>query len=285
MDRTGLRAIVDVGVALVSERLAPLQEKRLEGASTDDDILTTLDRFTQLGTILIQQNIADIWQDLLNGFEEILRLGKPAQEGLNQVAVPEAAFLLAVAQRLFSLGGLVIRKRRIALFRPLVFLHPNPEYRHYYWSRYVVTMVSRGDLPNFRKSLIPPSSDYVRERAELLVLYDRSIDHVVNAMCQFDFLQCVAAVADYRSSESCYPNFGGYWNDRTLPIVRELIASKELRTATGTEDDNLLAEILRALDEQAGQAFFNFSGWSRNSWRYPDIVDFLSQHQPTQTRT
>jgi hypothetical protein len=281
MDRIGLRTLIDVGVDLISSKLAALRSTSLEGASRDDDILSTLDRFAQLGTLLLQHNVLEIWQDLMSGFEAILTAGLPANDGLDQVSKGEAAYQLLVGQRLFALGGLVRLQRKDAFLRSLCFIHPNKVYPDYYWSRYLVTMVSRGELEGFRKSAIPQSADFVRERPEIFALYRRDMDTVVNTMCQFDLLQCVAITAMSKNVHLCYPNFGTYFNGRTMPAIKDLVEEPKLREMLAVSSDAMLAEILHALDEYAVHAFINVNGWRSGHWPDATVANLLKAHPKT----
>ncbi|MFA6165177.1 MAG: hypothetical protein WC700_01040 [Gemmatimonadaceae bacterium] len=275
MDKVGLRTLIDVGVELVAARIEALRPDKLDGANTDDDIVTTLDRFTQLGSLLLQHEVLDVWEMLMTGFERILSAGLPEHDDLHGVTKGEAAYQLVVGQRLFALGGLVRLQRRHAFLRSICLIHPNKEYPNYFWSRYLVTMVSRGELEGFHKSAIPQSAEYVRERPELFALYKRDIDTVVNAICQFDFLQCVVGTAISKDIDLCYPNFGTYFNGRTTPAISDLLRDAQLRQIAGVTADTLLAEILRALDEYAAHAFFGINGWHRGYWQDTAILELL----------
>jgi hypothetical protein len=45
----------------------------------------------------------------------------------------------------------------------------------------------------------------------------------------------------------CYPNFGAYWNDRTEPIIADLV-NGPARQAVPAMADDVLAAIINALD-------------------------------------
>jgi hypothetical protein len=207
-------------------------------------------------------------------YEEILVLGRPAHEGLGEVRTSEANFLLEVAQRLMLLGAYTRTRKRYGYAKELARLHPAKDSAGYFWSRYVVTMISRG-RDDWHKSLIGPSAEFVRERPQFFGLFKANMDAVVDAMCQFDFLQCVVSWLESRESRRMYPNFGAYWNHRTSPMAREIISNAQLRAVLGNPTDADLREVFKTLDDYASRAFFEFNGWMRGQWDDPTVVEFL----------
>lgn len=69
-----------------------------------------------------------------------------------------------------------------------------------------------------------------------------------------------------------------YENRRTTPIVKDLVKGGPARAALNGVTDPEVAKIVRALDEEAAQAFFDFAGWRRNGWEDPEIISFLQSH-------
>jgi hypothetical protein len=142
-----------------------------------------------------------------------------------------------------------------------------------------VTLASRGELKEaFKgKSLIGPVAEHLRGAPELGELFEQNQDVVVNALCQFDFLNCVIVVAETKDVDSCYPNFGGYYEHRTLPIVHDLIRGGASRAALPGVSDELLAEVLDAIDKETRHAFFGISGWHGYD---REVAEYITTHSP-----
>jgi hypothetical protein len=101
------------------------------------------------------------------------------------------------------------------------------------------------------------------------------MDVVVNCMCQFDFLACLMVVGATDNLSDCYPNFGGYYSYRTVPIVHDLIQGGPSRTAVSAMTDQELAELLNELDTLAGNVFSTISGWGHGYGGDEKVSTFL----------
>lgn len=286
MDVVGLRELFRSGVTVAQARYrATVALDPADGnQSRDTETELVLDRLAVAGITLAQNKVTDVWGDLLQALLDIFRLALVDEQTIRRVYAPprQADFLMAVIERVLLLGGYLNQTKQFDLARQLVMQTPDPKYPHYYWVRYAVTMVARGELKAFKgkKSLIPPAAEYVRTRPQFFRLFDDSMDSTVNNMCQFDFFNCALAIHLSNRTEECYPNFGLYWNHRTTPIVVDLVSGGPARTALGDVDNARLAEILRELDALAAHAFFGFSGWDRNSWEDGQVTAFLKAHPP-----
>lgn len=281
MDEVGVRELLRSGVTLARKRIDAQRSQVAGTIAVDDTIAAVLDRLTQLAVVLADHDKRDLWNESIGALLEIFRLGVPANEELGSVRTFEAEYLMAAIQRVFALGGFLIRRGKYEYARTLISQTPNHNYPKYYWIRYAVTMISRGEIAQFKKSLIAPSSEFVRSKPELFALFDENLDATVNAMCQFDFMQCVVASHETSSVFQAYPNFGAFWNYRTTPIVRSMLPGGAARSALTDISDAELANILRAVDQSTAHNFFNFSGWSSNNWGDKSIEGFLAAHPPT----
>jgi hypothetical protein len=130
-----------------------------------------------------------------------------------------------------------------------------------------------------RKGLVSLTAVEIDREPWFLHPFGGDKERALNALCQFDFLQCVHVA--HRSTEQilAYPSFSQYYNWRTEPIVASLIGDAAVRRDAIPEmDDSRLADIIVALDELAGREAFLVAGWDSNSWSDLRIRRFLDKH-------
>jgi hypothetical protein len=128
------------------------------------------------------------------------------------------------------------------------------------------------------KTLIPLVADYVADHPVLFRRFRSTKDDAVNALCQFDFLQCLVTVDDTKELRQCYPNFGAYHTERTEPVVALLVNDGPVRQVAPDMGDQELADFIRSIDKLAGELFFDFAGWDVNWWTNQAISDFLKRY-------
>lgn len=261
MDKTGLRELLSAGLGICKEAWDDPAKAEGEGL-VDSRTATTLDRITQVGLLALEHENEWLWQESVTTLHAAYRLAVPGQWRTWQPEPRAARWLLAVVYRAYVLGAAGVIRERFALLPSLTLRQVHDEYQDY-WLRYAVTMVSRAKIPGafHGKSLLPPISEYVRERKAFSRVFGDNQDRVVNALCQYDFLACVSAIAEAKDVDRAYPNFGGFYSDRTMPVVQQLIRRGPARKAVPDVEESLLAEILRELDKVARKWFFDVAGW------------------------
>jgi hypothetical protein len=281
MDKIGLQELICVGVSSIKSRLRRNPDIKSGIVDHDSQVSVLLDRLTQLGTILLEHRVTEVWDCFVEGFVDIYRTLLPTRQYYDHVPIPTARVLVTVVQRIFILGAYGVSHKRFEPLTTLVLQKPDSQDDYYYWLTHAGVMAARAELSDaFRgRSMIGPMSDAVRERPEFFGLFDENMDNVVNAMCQFDFLQCLLIAHATKNPDQSYPNFGGYWNERTLPLVRELVTGGPARQALGAITDHELAYLLEQLDQLAGREFFRVNGWRTRSWIYPEITAFLERNR------
>lgn len=281
MDKIGLQELIRVGVSSIQSRLRQQPETESGISDQDPQVGVMLDRLTQMGTILLEHQVTDVWERFVEGLVDIYRTLLPTQRYYDHVSIPTARVLVTVVQRIFILGAYGVKRKRFEPLTTLVLQRPDIDDDYYYWLTHAGVMAARAELTEaFRgRSMVGPMSDVVRERPEFFALFDENMDNVVNAMCQFDFLQCLLISHATGNPDQSYPNFGGYWNERTLPLVRELVTGGPARKALGSITDQELAQLLNRLDQFAGREFFRVNGWRPQHWIYPEITAFLERNR------
>jgi hypothetical protein len=280
MDEVGLRELIGSGVKAAKEGWLKARKTGAPYPALDDSELSTiLDRFVQIGVVALEHSASWLWSEMIDGLLDIYRIGLPADHDTWKPPASETRFLVDVTQRVMTLGATVIRLKKYEYLRTLALQAPVERWKDNHWIRYTVTLASRGELKEaFRgKSLIGPVAEYIRSSPELGEMFEQNQDVVVNALCQSDFLNCVIVVAETKDVDSCYPNFGGYYEHRTLPIVHDLIRGGAPRNALPNVPDDLLAEVLDAIDKETRHAFFDISGWHGYDQQ---VTEFIKAHLP-----
>jgi hypothetical protein len=273
MDEVGLRELVRAGVKLATRKWNS-QAKHVEAfGGTESEILTVIDRIAQLGFIAVDHKQPRVLTEIVQGLLDVYKLGVEDNPPYH-LAKRNTWLLIDVVQRIFFLGAAAVRMGSFDQVRELTLQRPLDNRPDTYWIRFAVTMAARGKIEEaFKgKSLIGPASDSLRERTQFFGIFGENMDKVVNYMCQFDFLHCVAAMAKAKDLWACYPSFGGYYSYRTMPVVIDLIRSGPTRAVAPGVTEEDLAGILRDLDKLAREHFFEVSGWDGYA---PEVNDFI----------
>ncbi len=275
MDEAGLRELVKTGVRLASRKWKETEEREPSSfAGTNPEIVTVIDRLAQLGLMSLDHRQPRLWAEVVEGLLEVYRLGVHQNGHAYRLPERDTWLLIDVVYRVLFLGAAAVRLKSFEQVRTLTLQIPLESRPDEYWIRFAVTMASRGEIGKaFKgKSLIGPASECVRERPQFFGTFEENLDEVVNCMCQFDFLQCVSAAAETKDLWACYPNFGGYYDYRTMPMVLDLIRNGPSRSVVPGITDAELAEILRNLDALVREQFFEVSGWEHYA---AEVYEFI----------
>lgn len=257
------------------------QESRSENPTVDSAADTMLDRVAQVGISLVENKQ---YQDMGSVTDVLIHLFRAAGENRPPIlaVVPIADELQAMrwyglATRVYLLGATCLAQKAFGVMPELVLQQPNPLRNGRFWLRDTVTALAR--LKRFEKqSLIGPISDYVMERPVFSRRFHSNNDVVVSSLCQFDFLQCVMSVLAADDLHACYPNFGGFFKERTEPVIVDLVTHGKAREAVPNVDDTTLASVILELDKLAGREFFSYAGWIAGDWDDSRVPAFLAEH-------
>jgi hypothetical protein len=202
---------------------------------------------------------------------------------------------VAVVERVMAVRALAVRRRDWAAVRDLALQaprgehHPNGRIEGYYgnWLRHALTHAARANLldedDQGRKVQVSLLGRALANASQLDCLRPDLLaddDRLLSSICQFDLLACVSGINQGRRVGSAffYPNFARYFAHRSEPAVRTLLDDPSARAALFPDGDQELADVLRAVDEQAQREGFAFSGWT--GFEDPTIVRFLQEHPP-----
>lgn len=276
-----VRELLSAAEELVREDWESSEEVRLGelALSTGSIATTALDRVTQIGVALIDYRLTEflplVTETLVNLFVDASTVG--AGDGRSSLGTAGTARRWwDIAARVYVLGAFAVYREEFQVLPDMVLQVGRPQYEGRPWLRDTVTFLARSNQLT-GKSLIPVVGEFVTTHPAFFSRFRSNADAVINALCQFDFMQCVIALVKYQELGACYPNFGIYHNERTEPVVRSLVTKGKAREALPDVEDALLAEVINTLDQVASQEFFAFNGWSRNSWRRREVSQFVAK--------
>lgn len=247
-----------------------------------------LDRIAQTGIVLIENRQFEDFGLVVNTLIHLFRAAGE-QRPPTLIASPFATESQAlrwfdIANRVYLLGAISVSLNAFGLVRQLVLQQPNETRKGRFWLRDTVTALARLNL--FRKDaggtttkpLLGPISEYIAERPVFYRRFRNNKDDVVSFLCRFDFLQCVVSVTHTGELSACYPNFGGFYKERTEPIVVDLVTGGKSREALQDVDDKTLATTILQLDRLAAREFFSYAGWDAGSWSDNRVTEFLGRY-------
>jgi hypothetical protein len=250
-------------------------------AESDGLAVTALDRVALIGLTAIVGDRFAILQEVIETLVNAFKYAGTSQLYINERTpdrVVQAERWKAIALRIYALGAVALIYKNAAAIRALVVQQPLEHREGRFWIRDAVTALARGT--EFKpKSLIPPAATYLAEHSQFFGYLKEDREHATNVLCQFDVLQCLIATDAANDTRSCYPSFGIYYNERTEPIIANLVRGEWARLAfPAMISDERLAKIIHSLDKETAQLFFDYNGWSYGDWRNPEINAFLKAH-------
>lgn len=249
----------------------------------DNFLIPLLDNLTVLGLALIQYRKKEYFQELIGVFYQIYSRAK--EEAFPSPSNPEVHFSPSwvwqeTIKRVYAVGAILVWFK-LYEWIPIV-VQQRIDWDTYwstrFWSRHALTMLAREK--RLKEGLIQLAATYIKETEMLSDLFYDNYDDYLNAICQFDFVQCVHAVAQNNDLKDSYPIFGRFYNYRTEPIISKLIKDKEAKAMLPKITDEKLAEIILGLDTFAGHEFFRYAGWDTGIWSDNSITEFLSKNRP-----
>ncbi len=293
-----LRRGDDIPVRLLSEEMWKDAATLVE-AGENDEVGVLLGRLACLAAIGLELERHPVFERAVWAFTRVYEQGFDANGvPLLSVApprIPAQQLWLAVIERVLAVGALAVRRRDWTAVRDLALQaprgedHPNGRIEGHYgnWLRHALTQAARANLLSethqgrqVTVSLLGRALAHVSRLDCLRPDLAAEDDRLLSSICQFDLLACVAGISQGKRVGSAffYPNFARYFARRSEPAVRALLDDPSARAALFPDDDQDLADVLRALDEQAQREGFAFSGWT--GFEDPRIVRFLEEHPP-----
>ncbi len=276
-----LRRGDEIPLRLLTSRMRQDAATLVRGGERDE-LGVLLDRLACLAAIGLDMDRRSVFERAVWAFVKVYEQGFDANgTPLLSAAPPRLSaqeLWLAVTERVIAVGGLAVRRRDwpavrdLALQAPRGEDHPNGYIEGYYgnWLRHALTHATRANLlVEEHQGRQVPVSLLGRALAHAVRLdclrpdLAADDDRLLSSICQFDLLACVAGIGQGGrvASEFFYPNFSRYYARRSEPAVRALLDDRAARAALFPGSDQDLAEVLRALDQQARSEGVAFSGW------------------------
>lgn len=248
---------------------------------SDGLAITALDRIAQIGLSAIIGDRDAILDEVIETLANVFKYAGSSQIGLGErtpSALVRADRWKTITLRVYALGAVALSYRNAIAIRALVLRQPLEHHGGRFWIRDTVTALSRGEV-FAPKSLVPPAATFLVDHNQFFACLKEDKERATDALCQFDFLQCVIAMHQGGDIQHCYPNFGIYYNERTEPIIVKLVRGEWPREVFDPPISDLaLATLLRQLDAATAHAFFDYNGWSAGGWTSNEIVTFLRSH-------
>lgn len=270
--RKWLRAPLDVIVNDLTKARTLDDESMLE--IRDRTISPALNKLTIMAWEMVENEMPAGFKDAVKELAKIYRLP-------SDLSVPHAAYVWEeVMKRVYILGGLAVEHGAYAQVPTLAKKEPNDDdyWRASLWARHCLTMLSRHKRLR-GKSLCVMTLDFLQEAEYFVTLFgygDSAIDRATNAVCQFDFLQCMITATSADSLEACYPSFGAYYRTRVEPLVVDLLRGGDSRAALAEATDNDVANLIQDLNAYAWREF-RLTGWDGREWK-ESTVELIKQH-------
>lgn len=237
-----------------------------------------LDRIAQVGASVIDHRNRPALDAVLETLTHLYRDAESVGALPNEQRVRSDVLALRrrdIVARVYVVGALAVYQNAFDFVRPLVLQRPDTRFPGKQWIRETVTALARSSQFE-KRSLIPIVADLIRDRPALYRRFRGLSDDLANALCQFDFLQCVIATMEAHDLHACYPNFGAYFKERTEPVVKLLLSKGPARVTVPGVGDVAIAKTIRDLDGLAAQVFFD--GVWYPGWEFPDVQAFLARN-------
>lgn len=194
---------------------------------------------------------------------------------------------LLLAERVYALGALAVRRRNWQAVRTLVIQLPEKlDDFHGYWLHFTLVMAARAQHLEERRdggtAEINLLSRVRNETAHLECLRPEGLtpddDAIVTSLAQFDFLAAVVAMGSLGTSSSAafWPSFAQFRQPRIQPIAEQLLSDGSMRQILFPREDKDLAEALVSIERSAhavGIRYDGFEGWGRTP-----VGAFIEQH-------
>jgi hypothetical protein len=295
-----LRQDDDIPIRLLTDQMWK-DAATLVAAGEGDELGVLLDRLACLAAIGLELDRRSVFERAVWVFTRAYEQGFDAK-GVPLLSaapprIPAQQLWLAVIERVLAVGALAVRRRDWTAVRDLALQaprgedHPNGRIEGHYgnWLRHALTQAARANLlyeihqgRQVAISLLGRALAHASRLDWLRPDLAADDDRLLSSICQFDLLACVAGISQGKRVGSAffYPNFARYFASRSEPAVRALLDDPSARAALFPDDDQTLADVLRALDQQAQREGWAFSGWM--GFEDPRIVRLLEEH-PTRS--
>lgn len=180
---------------------------------------------------------------------------------------------------IYSLGAFAIVQDK-GEFAKLLLNRGNP-FNEYWrirsWISYIYSMLyEAGEFKE--KHFCYLIFDFVKDNPYIVNQFEKE-DKIINALLQFDFLQCANTLAKGKDISECYYSFGSLYKLRIEPIVKKIIETCIDGSWIPIIQEPRCAEIIDELDIDAHKRFGFSYDWEFGGWQSKRIAEFLKKHR------
>lgn len=289
-----LRQDDDIPLRLLAEQAPSVVLSLASGQNAVSPMEAVLDRLVTMAAAGIRLDRPAVTEFTVDAMGRTYDIGFRIEAGKASTGFKAPELWLRVLERALGLGALAVRWRRWPLVHSVAVQRADAEsWRDgpSAWLRHGLTAAARSRLLVEQKdgrdielSLL----EFARRAAEAnpslhADLPDGADDQLVDSLCQFDALACLAVSArgDGISASDIYPSFARYRTYRTEPAFVRVVSEPAVREAVCPLSDAQLALLLRDLSAMAGRESFRYSGWDGFSDRR--LLRFLDEHPAAPT--
>jgi len=270
-----------------------------DARALDDDVPTLLDRIASVATLGIDLERVRFADLALAALFELYdwSVGLEVRVALQERA---GVLVLRIAERLYAIGSLAVRRQAWQQVRELV-LRPVPALasarRSHTWHRHALTEAATASLLD-QKDGQPPISlllfarsaaakvpslrpDLVGDVPEQL----SRVDPLLSSLCQFDLLVTVLSGVAVNAADKTtllgvsYPNYARADGERANGIVPTLLFDLAAKAALlPCVNDRVIARVLYIADEVAQKEAFRYWGWE--GYTDAGVMEFIRQSLP-----
>jgi hypothetical protein len=199
------------GVELVERALAQSVGRDVSDLATlrDNTLVPVFDPLLAAGWLLLRLDRMELLGELaraLGGIYALVDRGGLGESSDEQVHFSRTLVWKLIVHRVYVLGALAVRYRRFGAVPILVRQYPNEERGRwaYFWIRHAIIALANERPRRVSMSLCVDALETLKTIPYVRGLFG-SDDHAIEALCQFDFLQCVLALVDSSDMGSAYP--------------------------------------------------------------------------------
>lgn len=247
----------------------------------DSRLRPTLDAMCVAAILGIEHSLPSIAEVARHEFIRLYERAQREQFGRAAKTELDAAWVwLEVMKRVYLVGATLMDHRQYEEARQLADYSVTFDE---YWARFLWArhpgVYARASNRTKGRGLVSETLDEVGRESGYMDLFAGDQESAADALCRYDFLQCLWGVLRRPDDCNVYPNFAFYYRHRVEPFVRDLIADSKVRHAVAIDaGDHELAEAIDALDRLGGSEAVPSDNWSAAGWRNQVIVSFLNRN-------
>ena len=258
----------------------------------DDEFDAVLDRLTCLGAVFSTVDRPVFLRQAIDALGAIYNSTFDHQ-GLDRrdLGLDPADLRFRIVTRAFVLGALLVRQAQWSEVRYLCAV-PVRSHDEHYWQNWLFhgdVMAARAgfhDEPNAErgtqsyKSTLVFAQEHIVRLSELRPDVSSDDEAVVTSLCGFSLLSCFVALSTPGGKRTgpFLAHFGRWFAQRTDPLVVLLIEGGDIRSQIYPEDDQSLADAMRAVGDNARGMSHLIHGW--HGYEDSRVNEFLAEHPP-----